>query len=205
MCKYIPPVGQVCVSFSSVDFIEKEHEIHNIAECFGYDDDDLPSDAFPIRYCDIAKAQSKDKRLQTKLLTLDSYSEYTFRGGDKSHQLICRHGKIAVPTKLQSRLVNWYHEMLCHPGETRTEQTIRQHFDWKGLRTTVHTICSKCPTCQKAKVSNQKHGKLPAKQAEVNPWDTLCVDLIGPVVGACKSWHQRNGHELQAQRRRLVR
>ena len=179
--KYIKGTKNVVAdALSRLDFIEKEHEIHNIAECFGYDDDDLPSDAFPIRYRDIAKAQSKDKRLQTKLLTLDSYSEYTFRGGDKSHQLICRHGKIAVPTKLQSRLVNWYHEMLCHPGETRTEQTIRQHFDWKGLRTTVHTICSKCPTCQKAKVSNQKHGKLPAKQAEVNPWDTLCVDLIGP-------------------------
>jgi hypothetical protein len=34
--------------------------------------------------------------------------------------------------------------------------------------------------CQKAKVTNQKHGKLPAKQAKENPWDTLCVGLIGP-------------------------
>jgi hypothetical protein len=70
--------------------------------------------------------------------------------------------------------------MLCHPGETQTEQTMRQHFDWTGLRTKVHEICSKCPTCQKAKVTNQKYGKLPVKQAEINPWDTLCVDLMGP-------------------------
>ena len=72
--------------------------------------------------------------------------------------------------------------MLCHPGETRTEHTIRQHFDWKALCATVHDVCKKCPTCQRAKTKNQKYGKLPPKQAETNPWDTLCVDLIGPYM-----------------------
>ena len=76
--------------------------------------------------------------------------------------------------------VDWYHEMLYHPGETQTEHTLRQHFDWKGLRTTVHDVCKKCPTCQKSKKTNQKYGKLPPKQAETNPWYTLCVNLIGP-------------------------
>jgi hypothetical protein len=50
----------------------------------------------------------------------------------------------------------------------------------KGLRTMVHATCKRCPLCQKAKPTNQKHGKLPAKLAEENPWDTLCVKLIGP-------------------------
>ena len=70
--------------------------------------------------------------------------------------------------------------MLCHPGETRTEHTFRQHFYWKGLRTTVHDVCKKFPTCQRAKTTNQKYGKLSPKQAETNTWDTLCVDLIVP-------------------------
>ena len=70
--------------------------------------------------------------------------------------------------------------MLCHPGETRTEHTLRQRLDWKGLRTTVHDVCKKCPTRQREKTTNQKYGKLPPKQAETNPWDTLWVDLIGP-------------------------
>ena len=69
--------------------------------------------------------------------------------------------------------------MLCHPGETWTEHILRQHFEWRGLHTTVHDVCNKCPTCQRAKTTNQKYGKLPPKQAETNPWDTLCVDLIG--------------------------
>jgi hypothetical protein len=93
---------------------------------------------------------------------------------------MCHNGKTALPPSSQQKTMDWHHEMLCHPGTTRTEATIRQHFDWKGLRTMVIATCKKCQLCQKAKLTNQTHGKLPAKLAEENPWDTLCVDLIGP-------------------------
>ena len=69
----------------------------------------------------------------------------------------------------------WYHDMLCHPGETRTE-----HFDWKVVHTTVHNMCKKCQTCQISKRTNHKYGKLPPKHAETNPWDMICVDFIVP-------------------------
>ena len=72
--------------------------------------------------------------------------------------------------------------MLSHSIYTRTEHTLRKHFDWKGLHTTVHDVCKKCPTCQRAKTTNQKYGKLPPKQDETNPWDTLYVDLIDPYM-----------------------
>ena len=41
-------------------------------------------------------------------------------------------------------------------------------------------MCSKCETCQKLKCNKKKYGKLPPKQAEAVPWDTLYRDLIGP-------------------------
>jgi hypothetical protein len=50
----------------------------------------------------------------------------------------------------------------------------------------VIATCRKCQFCQKAKVTNQKYGKLPAKQAEENPWGMLCVDLIGSYKIQCK-------------------
>jgi hypothetical protein len=65
--------------------------------------------------------------------------------------------------------------------EFQHRTTIRQHFDWKGLRTRmVIATCKKCQLCQKAKFLNQKCRELPEKLAEENPWDTLCVDLVGP-------------------------
>ena len=78
--------------------------------------------------------------------------------------------------------VDWYHKMLCHPGETLTEHTLRQNFDCKCLRTKVHDVCKKFLTFQRETINNQKYGKLPPKQAETNTWDTLCVDLIGPYM-----------------------
>ena len=124
--------------------------------------------------------------MQEKLANHKDYTKAPFRGSDKDHQLICHNNKIALPPSLQRRTVDWYHETLCHPGETRTEQTICQHFDWKGLRGMVHKVCKKCSICQKAKVTNQKYGKLPPKMAESSPWDTLCADLIGPYKIHCK-------------------
>jgi IS30 family transposase len=116
-----------------------------------------------------------------KLKNKSSYTDTTNRGIDKDHKLISHNGKISLPPSLQEqKTIDWYHEILCHPGKTRREETIRQHFDWKGLRTMVIATCRKCELCQKAKTTNQKYGKLPAKTAEENPWDTLCVDLIGP-------------------------
>jgi hypothetical protein len=44
----------------------------------------------------------------------------------------------------------------------------------------VHDVCSKCPTCQKSKVSFKQYGHLPIKEAETEPWERLCIDLIGP-------------------------
>jgi hypothetical protein len=80
---------------------------------------------------------------------------------------------------MQKELAIWYHEQLCHPGETRTEQTIRQHFWFPKLRELVHSICSKCIICKKNKLSYKKYGHLPLKAAEADPWEKLCVELIG--------------------------
>jgi hypothetical protein len=79
---------------------------------------------------------------------------------------------------LTKRTVTWYHDILCHPGKTCTEETIRQHFIWNSLRDDVIDVCKKCVICQKMKRKTIKYGYVPAKQAEVNPWEVLCVDLI---------------------------
>ena len=76
--------------------------------------------------------------------------------------------------------MQWYHYMLCHPGENRTEETIRQHFTWKNLKGTVKKFCSQCHVCQLCKKDTIKYGLILEKEAEADPWKILCVDLIGP-------------------------
>ena len=156
--------------------------IEYIAEQFGFDDKDLTEDMYPLSFQTLSDFQVKDEKLMKKLLSDDSrYTLTAFHGGeDQEIDLITRDEKIVIPEQLQRRVVEWYHTFLCHPGETRTEQTIRQHFSFKGLKPMVHDVCSKCSICQKSKKHTKKYGLLPEKEAEANPWEVLCVDLIGP-------------------------
>ena len=140
-----------------------------------------PESGFPLTFKDIQRVQQSDRELLAKLRRpKNPYTIKVFRGGGKERQLICAGDKIVIPESLKRRVVTWYHEVLCHPGETRTEMTIRQHLTWRNLRQTIKDVCGRCPTCQKTKRHAIKYGHLPPKRAEVDPWDTLCVDMIGP-------------------------
>ena len=108
------------------------------------------------------------------------YHLKSFHGGGMERELICYKDKIVVPLTLQKRLTDWYHNYLCHPGINRTEETIGQHFWWPKMRNHITTSVSTCMTCQKNKRRVKKLGLLPPKEAEAEPWDRLCIDLIGP-------------------------
>jgi RNase H-like domain found in reverse transcriptase len=101
------------------------HDMHYLADHFSLDDDDLPADAFPLQYKTIAQHQNLQKELFQKLKShSNTYHLKSFCGGGKKRTLICHNNKIVIPTTLQQRVVSWYHNILCHSGETRTEQTL---------------------------------------------------------------------------------
>jgi hypothetical protein len=94
--------------------------------------------------------------------------------------VICHNDKTVTPLPLRTHAMQWHHEILCHPGERRTEETTRQHLTWPGLKTDVLKIVKKCPNCQKAKKQKKKCGHVPPKVAELQPWEHSCANMIGP-------------------------
>jgi transposase InsO family protein len=133
---------------------------------------------FPLSPELIAKYQRKDKTLKTKVQSGTSTQFNTTKV--EGVEVITYNDKIYIPHHLQQRVVAWYHEYLAHPGQSRTEATIRQNFTWPKLRDHVNYFCSTCPQCQIYKKQRKKYGHLPAKEAEVKPWRRVNVDLIGP-------------------------
>ena len=169
-----PPLKSECD-----ELVLETPTVRPLGEAFAFED--LPEDAFPLRLKTIQREQQKDQSLLKKVRTSKAnYTLESFRGGGKERQLICLNKKIVVPSSLQKRVVSWYHQTLCHPGETCTEATIAQHLTWTNLRKEVHKQCSTCPTCQLTKRTKKKYGHLPEKEAEAIPWEKLCVDMIGP-------------------------
>ena len=147
-----------------------------MAEQFGFDKLPVIS-ILPITTKLIQRHQASDDYLQQQLQTQSqAYSVKSLRGGD----MFCYNNKIYVPQSLRKHIVEWYHTVLCHAGETRTEETIKQHMTWPGLREDVRKVIKTCDQCQRLKKSQKKYGHVPPKEAEVNPWEILQVDLVGP-------------------------
>ena len=48
-----------------------------------------------------------------------------------------------------------------------------------------------CDVCQRCKRSHTKYGLLPVKEAELVPWERLCVDLIGPYTVTLDAGQQK--------------
>jgi transposase InsO family protein len=159
---------------------------------------DFPTD-FPLSYKQLAHEQSKDNKLQ-ELFTKPGqtlYKKTTFRHSDQRYELITKKDKIVIPKNMQLKAVQWYHLHLLHPGETRLELTMRQHFDFIGLKPMVVRACKACQICRSTKARNSKYGLLPPKEPELIPWHTLCIDLIGPYkFGADGSKHAITLHAL---------
>ena len=138
--------------------------------------------------------RSEDKSLMSKLKEKHDppYLEESFPFGDQEYCLITKGGKIVLPKSLQTKVVQWYHVQLLHPGKTRTELTMAQLYTWVGMKNTIRRVCQHCPSCQMTKSKTLKYGHLPPKPVERRPWERLCIDLIGPyTIG-----NQKQGDEI---------
>jgi hypothetical protein len=106
-------------------------------------------------------------------------SNWTYKDVE-GHRLIHYHDKIYIPKNLRQRCLNWYHHYLCHPGGDRLAATLQQVCVWKGIVSQARKLCKLCNKCQKFKKRGTKYGHLAPKEAEtLDPWNTVCVDLIG--------------------------
>eukprot|EP00804_Cyclotella_cryptica_P028148 CCRYP_011006-RA/>CCRYP_011006-RA protein AED:0.40 eAED:0.39 QI:0/0/0/1/0/0/2/0/126 len=77
-----------------------------------------------------------------------------------------------LPSHRQQQAVQWYHNYRQHLGTTRLEETLCAAMYWKGLQFSVCTFVKNCHKYQ--------YGKLRTKLVVLDPWEALCVDLIGP-------------------------
>ena len=89
--------------------------------------------------------------------------------------------------------MNWYHIMLCHPGQVQMEQSIKDIYYWPGMRSDIIQLIKTCDVCQGCKQTNKnKYGSLPEKEGEIIKWGRVNVDLWGP-----KTVRNKNGWDYQ--------
>ena len=137
----------------------------------------------PIGYQTIHHAQQQDHVLVNLTHTHPQhYSVQPFG----AYQLICYrinlHGdwRIVIPHGLLPHLIDWYHNVLMHPGTERLYRTILRHFYHRHLKEHVETYTRHCRTCQQHKATTVQYGHLPPREANFQPFYEVAVDSIGP-------------------------
>ncbi len=164
-----------------------------IAELYeNTDDKSLQELDYPLSTQIIAEHQRKD---QTLIQHQHRHPEYFSKTVD-GHEVILFNNKIYIPKTLRKPILSWYHTALRHPGIQRTERTIRSHLVWPGLSSDVEKHIKSCHQCQRCKNPRKKYGHLALKDIDQNPWDTICVDLIGPYTVTTKHEKELNLHAL---------
>ena len=115
------------------------------------DDADFPSE-FPLSHKQLLYKQQRDDVLQKRLMKKDSSCDKKiFRHSDKQYELIVKNDLIVIPLSLEKTATEWCHTHLLHPGETRLELTMRQHFTFIGPRPRAVKTCKACNVCRSLK------------------------------------------------------
>ena len=130
-----------------------------------YDIKELPECTFTISFNLINCYYRGDPFLMEKL-KYRNYTKGSFRGGQRTIELVTYNSNIVITKKLQKYVVQWYHTYFLHPGLDRTEAMICQHLYWPGIREAIQKEVTNCDVCQLTKRSTEKYGKLPAKLSE---------------------------------------
>ena len=134
----------------------------------------------PTTLINIRNHQLIDQRLTTA--TTNQPQLFQWRTINETEVVVRIEGdkwKIVLPNALLNDVIRWFHLLLNHPGSTRLHDTISSRF----YNNNLNRLCKNyiCPdNCTMYKHQGRGHGYLPSRQAPMNPFENLQIDLIGP-------------------------
>jgi hypothetical protein len=104
---------------------------------------------YPLTTIEIAEAQHKDQELKVHFKkNAPKPKEDVCLQLIEDTKVLCKNGKVIIPTSLRHRAVAWYHLYLQHPGHSCLEETMRYVMYWKGMGTTIWRYVKSYRSCQ---------------------------------------------------------
>ena len=92
--------------------------------------------------------------------------------------------KVALPSSLRHRAIQFYHDQLGHPGNNKVCKMISQHYFWPNMKTDIISYISTCDICQRVK-SSPALGELQSMPVPDKPLQLVSMDTI--VMGSAAS------------------
>ena len=118
---------------------KKEHiDINHVFEKI----EDSEEEIYPVTINEIASEQKDDNNLKAyfnkeKVEVTSRNKYFSLKVIDETNVVAYKDTRLVIPKTLQSKVVQWYHHYLFHPGQTRLEETIATIMYWRSLRSNV--------------------------------------------------------------------
>jgi len=147
---------------------------------------------YPVTVKEVAEAQRAHKHYakyfkDANKTFKDKDSHISIRLISDELVLVYKEKRLVIPTtRMQNKVLQWYHHYLMHPGETRMIETLTAVMYWKNMRLHITKHVKFCDRCQRGKKHKLRYGLIPPKIATIHPWKQVSVDLIGPYTVRAK-------------------
>jgi hypothetical protein len=118
----------------NLEIVTSKHEDLNFVFANHGEEDDI----YPLTTIEIAEAQRKEQELKVYFKKNAPKPKEDVRLQlIEDTQVLCKNGKLIIPTSLRHRAVAWYHHYPQHPGNSRLKETMRSVMYWKGMCNTI--------------------------------------------------------------------
>ena len=135
----------------------------HLPECFL----NAPPGENAIQYQTISTHQQADQELQD--LRTASPEKYPLERFGEYNLIVCQtnpenNWRIYIPASLVNQTINWFHQVLLHPGSSRLFATLKQHYYFPNMLQQIEDHANKCEHCIKNKHPSVKYRELPLRK-----------------------------------------
>ncbi|XP_039276247.1 protein NYNRIN-like [Nilaparvata lugens] len=94
----------------------------------------------------------------------------------------CDGWRIVIPPNFRTRLLFRYHDddPMGHPGYVETYRNIATYYTWPCMKAQITAYVQNCLLCSCSKAYNWNHKPTQRPRRSTRPWETVCLDLMGP-------------------------
>lgn len=100
--------------------------------------------------------------------------------GDMLYLLKAEKYLLVLPATRVQETVLGYHKRLCHLGQEKTAQVIKERYFWTSADYDIRKVLSSCQICAIHKPAAKRKQVNPSPTLSEGPFQLLCIDVAGP-------------------------
>ncbi len=136
----------------------------------------------------ILATQSDDRLESCRALAMKGLNGYSYTSsGLLTHTLLQNDvpvERIVIPSSYKNKVLTLAHDKTSHVGVRGMRHAINRCFTWPGSHTDICNYVKSCEVCLKVNSSGNKKSKMIERRILTVPFDSVAVDLVGPLPKA---------------------